>query len=312
VPFARIHSPLCSAVLLLSTACSGDLLLPNEGSGSRAIRVVAGESLAGQVSQLVEDPVVVEVTDTSGNPIPNAAVEFVFISAGDGAAILPPTAVTDASGRAEAYLRLGDKVGPQTGEARLMVNGASAAKAGFTAVAAAAPDDNRAPVADFNWHCEDLSCQFTDASNDPDGDVTAWSWQFGDDETSDQTEPLHVYAQPGTYTVTLRVTDNAGATDQTSTPVEVTVSVPPPSENKPPRADFDVHCHDQFCSFTDRSRDDDGTVVSWTWDFGDGTASTSRNPFHFYREEGKFDVTLTVTDNDGTSATKTHRADVKD
>jgi PKD repeat protein len=238
-------------------------------------------------------------------------VQFVFTSAGEGGEISPPTTTTNEAGQAEAHLLLGDKVGFQTGEAHLMVDGATASKTDFIASAAAPTPQNKAPAADFNWHCDDLSCQFTDASTDEDGNVTHWSWQFGDGDNSDQSNPAHVYPEPGTYTVTLLVTDNDGATDQTATQVEVTLSSPPPTENNPPHAEFEVHCHDRFCSFTDKSKDDDGNVVSWSWDFGDGSGSDQQNPFHFYEGKGHYDVTLTVTDNGGAMGSKTHHADPK-
>jgi PKD repeat protein len=323
VLLARIYSPLrCALVsrlgradwrglaLLLATGCAGsDLMLPGSGGSNTIIRVVAGDSLTGQVGELL-GPVVVEVTDADGQPIPEAAVKFVFTSAGEGGEIQPPTTTTDESGQAEAHLLLGDKIGDQIGEAHLVVDGAIASKATFVAVASAGPD-NRPPEADFNWHCDQLVCQLNDASSDADGMVSSWSWQFGDGNGSDQTSPLHAYVAPGTYTVRLTVTDNRGATAQTSTDVEVTAAPPPPS-NKPPHAEFEVRCHDRFCSFSDKSGDDDGNVVSWAWDFGDGQSSGLRSPFHFYSDKGHYDVTLTVTDNDGASDSRTHTVDVKD
>jgi PKD repeat protein len=287
-------------------------MLPNEGRTS-AIRVVDGDGQSGEIGQVLSTPLVVEVTDANGQPMANATVEFEFTAAGDGGAISPASTTTDDLGRAKAELQLGDKLGVQTGEAHLMVDGASASKTTFTAIAS--PTDgpaNRAPDADFNWHCEDLTCQFIDASSDLDGDVSGWSWQFGDDNGADVAEPVHAYSAPGTYTVRLTVTDDDGATDETSSEVEVEVSSPPPPENEPPHADFEVHCHDQFCSFGDRSDDRDGDVVRWSWDFGDGTGSDVPSPFHFYREEGHYDVTLTVTDNAGGTSTKTHQAKIKD
>ena len=55
-------------------------------------------------------------------------------------------------------------------------------------------------------------------------------------------------------------------------------------------------------TFTDQSGDADGTIDSWTWDFGDGNTSTDQNPTHVYSDAGTFSVTLTVTDNDGTTS----------
>jgi chitodextrinase len=49
---------------------------------------------------------------------------------------------------------------------------------------------------------------FTDGSTDPDGHILAWSWDFGDGTTSTEQSPVHTYAGPGTYHVTLTVTDD--------------------------------------------------------------------------------------------------------
>jgi len=51
--------------------------------------------------------------------------------------------------------------------------------------------------------------------------------------------------------------------------------------------------------FTDQSYDSDGTVVSWSWNFGDGGTSAQQNPTHSYTSEGTYSVVLAVTDNDG-------------
>jgi PKD repeat protein len=58
--------------------------------------------------------------------------------------------------------------------------------------------------------------------------------------------------------------------------------------------------------------DPDGSVVAWRWTFGDGASSTERNPVHVYAEEGRYDVLLTVTDNDGAADVKSRRAEPED
>ena len=85
-----------------------------------------------------------------------------------------------------------------------------------------APPPNVAPTANFTSSCTNLTCAFTDGSTDSDGTVTAWSWTFGDGGTSTARNPSRTYAAAGTYTVTLRATDNAGGTGQRSSPVTVT------------------------------------------------------------------------------------------
>jgi len=165
---------------------------------------------------------------------------------------------------------------------------------------------NRAPHADYHSQCDGLTCQFTDASSDPDGQVTAWSWDFGDGSTaSTQQNPPHTYPAAGTYTVTLTATDNDGATNAVSAPV--TVQAP---KNKAPHAEFEVACPnpDLTCAFTDKSSDDDGNVTSWHWDFGDEQSSSDQSPSHTYAAQGTYHVTLTVTDNSGAPASKDHDA----
>jgi PKD repeat protein len=83
---------------------------------------------------------------------------------------------------------------------------------------------NSPPGASFTFSCSDLICSFTNTSTDSDGNVVAWSWGFGEGASSVEQSPGHAYASDGTYTVTLIVTDDGGATDTTSQGVTVTSS----------------------------------------------------------------------------------------
>ena len=292
----------------LVAACGGgDLALPISGEPTD-IRVVDGNGQRGSVGQPLAAPVIVEVTDAKDEPVEGAIVEFALTSAGDGAEIAPATATTNAEGHAQAHVLLGSKVGLQTGEARVAVDGATAPTASFSAVAVADSLANRQPRADFDWHCEDLDCQFTDASTDSDGSVTGWLWHFGDGDTSTEREPSHSYTTEGTYTVTLSVTDDGGSSDESSSQVTVNGPAAPPPNN-PPRAEFGVDCVELRCTFADNSDDDDGSIESRLWDFGDGATSTARNPSHLYGAPGRYEVVLTVTDDDGAVDSKTHDAE---
>ncbi|MDN3496108.1 PKD domain-containing protein [Planococcus sp. APC 4015] len=89
--------------------------------------------------------------------------------------------------------------------------------------ASTSPAVNSPPVAAFTSQASGLSVAVDGGpSTDPDGSVTAWSWTFGDGGVATGRTATRVYASPGTYTVTLTVTDDDGATHQRSAPVTVT------------------------------------------------------------------------------------------
>jgi PKD repeat protein len=59
-------------------------------------------------------------------------------------------------------------------------------------------------------------------------------------------------------------------------------------------------------SFSDTSTDLDGTILSWLWDFGDETTSSDQNPIHMYTDADDYNITLTVTENDGYTNMTSH------
>ena len=76
--------------------------------------------------------------------------------------------------------------------------------------------------------------------------------------------------------------------------------------NQDPVADFTFECTLLDCTFTDASTDADGTVTSWSWNFDDGSdAVTTEDATHSYTAANTYDVTLTVTDDDGADASVT-------
>jgi PKD repeat protein len=153
---------------------------------------------------------------------------------------------------------------------------------------------NKAPTASFSADCTDLDCTFDAAgSSDSDGSVVDYAWDFGDGSSGSGVTPTHSYAA-GTYTVTLTIKDDDGATDSTSR--EVT-AVPP---NKPPVAAFTASGSGLAASFDgSASSDPDGRVASYAWSFGDGASGSGVSPSHTYTAGGAYQVALTVTDDDG-------------
>jgi PKD repeat protein len=136
---------------------------------------------------------------------------------------------------------------------------------------------------------------FTDTSLDPDGGIDARLWEFGDGSTSPDANPTHRYSDDGNYSVTLTVTDDEGATASMTQWVNVSNVDPVASFAATP---VNPEVGDPV-AFTDRSVDADGEIAAWSWDFGDGNASSERSPTHTYGESGTFTVTLLVTDDDG-------------
>jgi PKD repeat protein len=138
-------------------------------------------------------------------------------------------------------------------------------------------------------------------SADVDGTITNYAWTFGDGASGSGASVAHVYSAAGTYTVTLTVTDDKGAT--ASDTAVVTVNAIP---NQPPLANAGA---DQTAatlaqlSFSGAlSSDPDGSIATYAWSFGDGATSTGVNVSHSYVSAGVYTVTLTVTDNQGATA----------
>jgi hypothetical protein len=75
--------------------------------------------------------------------------------------------------------------------------------------------------------------------------------------------------------------------------------------NTPPTVGFGSSCNGLTCDFTDSSSDPGGSILSWSWDFGDGVTSTDQNPSHSYDAGGEYQVRLTATDNAGEAGSAT-------
>jgi len=137
-------------------------------------------------------------------------------------------------------------------------------------------------------------------STDTDGTVVSYHWDFGDGTTSTDKNPIHAYTELGTFTVSLTVTDDDGATDETTTAATITELL---IDQLPPNSDANgpyVSNVNEIVTFdASGSSDSDGTIVSYNWSFGDGTFGEGVNPTHVYSSTGNFTVKLTVEDNDG-------------
>ncbi len=145
-------------------------------------------------------------------------------------------------------------------------------------------------------------------STDPDGSIVAYDWDFGDGNAATGPSPTHTYVSEGTFTVSLTVTDDRGATDTASTTATITPAPLPPGANAGGPYSGIVGAIVNFDGTG--SNDPDGTITSYAWDFGDGGSATGPSPSHSYSVDGIFTVTLTVTDNDGLTGTDSTTATI--
>lgn len=161
---------------------------------------------------------------------------------------------------------------------------------------------NSAPVAIFTESLTNLSAAFdATGSSDADGSIATYAWNFGDGTSGSGATALHSYAVAGSYTVGLTVTDNEGASTTLTHVIAVTAA------NIAPTASFTSSPSGLSVAFdAAASSDADGTISSYDWDFGDGTAhGTGVAPTHTYAAAGSYTIALIVTDNRGGSNSAT-------
>ncbi|KKG26616.1 PKD domain-containing protein, partial [Methanosarcina sp. 2.H.T.1A.15] len=139
-----------------------------------------------------------------------------------------------------------------------------------------------------------LTVSFTDKST---GSPAAWKWTFGDGTNSIEKNPVHTYNKSGKYSVTLTASNADGSNALTKTGyivVSNTLNGPVTSFSASPtsgKAPLNIR-------FTDEST---GSPTSWRWIFGDGNFSTEKSPAHTYNKSGRYTVTLTASNADGSN-----------
>jgi len=162
------------------------------------------------------------------------------------------------------------------------------------------------PVSSFSFSAEQLNVSFTDESIDYDGYINSWFWDFGDGNTSTSQNPIHLYANPGSYKVNLTVKDNENMQSNYSQIITINDTAPiaafvySPSN---PSAGENI-------TFNSTSIAGGGNhIENYTWDFNDGTIGYGENVSHQYKQNGSYTVVLTVRDN--TSAADSVEKNIK-
>lgn len=130
------------------------------------------------------------------------------------------------------------------------------------------------------------------------GRIVGWRWDFGDGETADGAKVEHVYRQPGNRiaTLTLRTEGGVAACSTVEARHPIIVNAPPVADAGPDR---NASIDEEILFDASASHDDDGGIVGYAWDFGDGSTASGINVRHSFRASGSYPVKLTVTDNMG-------------
>lgn len=141
-----------------------------------------------------------------------------------------------------------------------------------------------------------------EASTAPNSSITLYQWDFGNGSSASGSAVSHRFVSAGTFYTTLTVTNSAGARDTISTPILVTS--PPPNQNIAPQAIFSASPSNGSSPLTvsfnaTGSKDPDGVITSYKWQFGDGTSATGLTTTHTYTSQATFTARLIVTDNNG-------------
>ena len=160
-------------------------------------------------------------------------------------------------------------------------------------------DSNSPPVANFTFYPTIPSKNETvifnaSSSYDPDGIITNYTWNFGDGSIAYGMIVNHSYANDSIYNVTLTVRDDNNATANITKQIIV---------DETPVANFSFVVNDKSVIFNSSSYDPDGSIVNYTWNFGDEKTAYGENVSHNYTQEAIYHACLTVVDNYGKNAT---------
>ncbi|MEM7370370.1 MAG: PKD domain-containing protein [Bacteroidota bacterium] len=157
--------------------------------------------------------------------------------------------------------------------------------------------------ADFEYEISKLLVYFQDMTLES---VENWEWEFGDGETSSQQNPIHKYAEEGTYKVVLRIKTTDGCISWIRRRIVINDC------EKNCKADFAVRMNSNCqMEFSDYSSSSD-YISSWRWNFGDGQSSTQQFATHTYDSDGVYAVMLEITTNSGCISRVRHRIRIRD
>jgi PKD repeat protein len=150
-------------------------------------------------------------------------------------------------------------------------------------------------------------------SHDSDGNITKWTWTFGDNTNGTGKTVRHAYTKPGTYTVTLTVTDDRNKTNTDTTTCMITQPNRPPTE--PIITGPTNGTKNMTYNYTVKSTDPDNDTIQYSFDWGDPLAAPQSSGFlpnesaftlnHSWTAAGRYTITVTANDSQNMSSSET-------
>jgi PKD repeat protein len=139
-------------------------------------------------------------------------------------------------------------------------------------------------------------------SYQPKGQIVSYQWNFGDGGAGSGPVTAHTYEEDGIFTARLTVIDEQGLSDSSS--LTVYALNPPPTATfsyspKSKMEDDYIVGASEWITFDASESIDDGDIVSYDWNFGDGETDSGNVVKHRYLWPGTYNVVLTLTDDDG-------------
>ena len=286
------------------------------GNGIAPIVDMGAYEFAGTVGDNIAPVAVVSATpasgtsplavtfDASGSYDPDGVIDLYEWTFGDGAisTLDSPNHTYDTVGTYTATLTVTDDFGAsRTASVTVTVTGVG----------------NQAPVVVLtsDWIAVEavapLLVVFDGSKSTDDSQIDSYVWDFGDGSATGTGDTIKHTFDAGTYTITLTVTDDQGLTSADSVSITVDSDTTPPPTNQIPVA---VASSDWIAGGTaplpvgfdgSTSYDNGGSIVSHSWNFGDGSAVATGDIVEHTFDAGTYTITLTVTDNGDATATDT-------
>jgi len=157
-----------------------------------------------------------------------------------------------------------------------------------------------APTGDVNVGQQ---VSFADTSTDPDGSISGSGWDFGDGKTASGFSVTHTYTSEGSFIVRHTATDDQGISASCTQTINVVFAGTPPICSftfSVPTASFTAGFDGTGSTDTDENGN---SITIWDWSFGDSASGSGSQINHTYQVSGSFNVILTVTDDEGDTAT---------